>query len=614
MVRMWFLPIFAVCLWVVPAAAGDLGDIALADAARAQASAGNIQEALITAQAIEDASIRDMALADIASARTWGPDVWEPQGEKSWQKVTDEMLSADPAESWLHTNGNWAGHRYSLLKQLDTSNASNLKVAWMYSTGGKTEGQSTPLYHDGLLYFAEDNRVFALDVRTGRRVWKFEHELPEDWGYWQFNDFLTNKHHSVAIYQDKVYFLSNDNVLYALHYKTGEQLFNRKIREHPLTHESSEDAGGYLSTAGPLVIPGKVLLPMNPSDMSGKPGYVDAVDAETGDLLWSANMIPGPGEPGYESWPGNSQDYGGAGPWITGIWDSELKMYYTGTANAYPYTLHSEPQGRGGDDYEGVGGTAVVAVDTDTGKVAWRYTVLPGDRYDYDTMQVPLALTIDGRKTVVQPNKTGFISYLDAQTGEFLKATPFLDHITWASGFTDDGKLIWTQTIPREGGDPVEVWPSLPGGVNVYPPAYNPQTGMIYLSAREMSTLWGIEGVQVTNDAQFAGATFDLPSGGYELNKAVDAVSGQETWRDQKSKDGYSGGMLTTAGNLVFYTSQTGVFHAADATTGEILYTFNLNTKPKSGPITYMLDGKQYVVQAIGGLQQGQMVVAFSRF
>ena len=206
---------------------------------------------------------------------------------------------------------------------------------------------------------------------------------------------------------------------------------------------------------------------------------------------------------------------------LPAVGDPELQMYYTGTANAYPYTPHSERMGRGGGDYDNVGAAAVVAVDTATGKVAWRYTVVPGDPYDYDTMQTPLVITIDGRKTVVQPNKTGFISYLDAATGKFLKAPAFSDRITWASGYTDDGKPIWTQTIPQEGEDPIEVWPSLLGGVNMYPAAYNPATGMIYLAAREMGMLWGFEKVQTTSNVQLVGATFELPPGGYELNKAV---------------------------------------------------------------------------------------------
>ncbi|MEE8303824.1 MAG: PQQ-binding-like beta-propeller repeat protein, partial [Candidatus Tectomicrobia bacterium] len=280
--------------------------------------------------------------------------------------VRDSALAQPAGEEWLHVNGDWQGTRFSHLKQLNTFNVKGLKVAWVRALGGTTGLQATSIYHDGLLYIPLDNKVQAIDAKTGRRVWKFEHELPEDWGHWQFNDFLINKHRGVAIYNDKIYFLSNDNVLHALHYKTGEVAFSKKIREHPKTYESSEDAGGYLSTVAPLAIPGKILLPMNASDMGGKPGYVDAVHPDTGELLWSANMIPGPGEPGHDSWPGDSAKYGGAGPWITGSWDPALKMYFTGTANAYPYTPHSERQGRGGGDYENVGAASIVAVNTDS--------------------------------------------------------------------------------------------------------------------------------------------------------------------------------------------------------------------------------------------------------
>ncbi|MCY4513677.1 MAG: PQQ-binding-like beta-propeller repeat protein, partial [Candidatus Tectomicrobia bacterium] len=202
---------------------------------------------------------------------------------------------------------------------------------------------------------------------------------------------------------------------------------------------------------------------------------------------------------------------------------------------------------------------------------------------------------------------------------------PFSDRITWASGYTDDGKPIWTQTIPQEGEDPVEVWPSLLGGVNMYPAAYNPITGMIYLSAREMGMLWGFEKVQTTSNVMLVGATFELPPGGYELNKAVDAATGQETWRDQKSKDGYSGGMLSTAGGLVMYGGAGGIVHAVDAGNGEILWTFSAGVTFKAAPITYMVDGKQYVTIAGGGmptfgsapddhfLEHGSIMFSFSR-
>ncbi len=173
------------------------------------------------------------------------------------QPVTDTMLAADPAESWLHVNGNWAGYRYSTLSQLSPSNVNGLKVAWMFSTGGNTDAQNNPLNHDELVYFAQDNKVFAIDARSGRPVWKYEHELPEDFGGYNVA-FFTGKHRSLAIYGEHIYFLSDDIKLHAIHYKTGQQKFVKQYLTYPKDFEKAEDSNGYITTIGPLAIPGRI--------------------------------------------------------------------------------------------------------------------------------------------------------------------------------------------------------------------------------------------------------------------------------------------------------------------------------------------------------------------
>jgi PQQ-dependent dehydrogenase (methanol/ethanol family) len=532
------------------------------------------------------------------------------------QPVTDVMLAADPGESWLHTNGNWAAHRYSTLTQLNPDNVKNLKLAWLFSTGGKTDAQNTPLYHDGLVYFAQDNIVYALDARSGKRVWRYEHKLPDDWGGYNVS-FITGKHRGLAIYGENVYFLSNDAKLHAIHYKTGAQKFVKQYFFYPKDFAKAEDATGYATTVGPTAIPGTIIVPMNGTDFGGRPGYVLGVSPENGDIKWQANMIPGPDEPGYDTWPPGSHEWGGAGPWISGSWDPELKTYFTGTANAYEWN----PKKRGGGKMDNVGAASVVAVNTDNGKVAWRYLAVPGDPWDFDVPQTPMIISIDGRKTIVHPNKTGYIHYLDPKTGRFQRAVPFADKITWIKGYDANGRPIGQIDQPVEGGPKVEVWPSLLGGVNMYPFAYNPKTGNVYLPAVNAGMKYFFEEIKVISNVRHFGANWDM-IWGYEVNVARDVKSGREIWRDQKSKHGFAGGMLTTAGNLVFYTSQNGAFQAVNATTGEILYTFNLGTTAYAGPITFMVDGRQCVVQAAGGtpskfgyqehnLELGGLVAAF---
>lgn len=549
-----------------------------------------------------------MALAGLAGWVQAGP-------------VTDAMLAKDPGDSWLHANGNWQGHRYSTLNQINDGNAKDLKVAWIFQTGGKTDAQNTPLFHDGMVFFAQDNKVFALNADNGHVVWKFEHKLPEDWGGYNVG-FITGKHRGLAIYGENIYFLSNDAKLHAINYKTGAVKYSKDFPgfEYPKDFAKAQDANGYATTVGPLAIPGTIIVPMNGTDFGGRPGYVLGVDPNSGDMMWKANMIPGPGEPGADTWPPGSTEYGGAGPWITGSWDPDLKMFFTGTANAYEWN----PKNRGGGEMDNVGAASIVAVDTTNGSVAWRYVGVPGDPWDFDIPQTPMVITIDGKKTIVQPNKTGYIHYLDAKTGKYLKATPFIDKITWIKGYDANGRPIGQVALPKEGGDPVEVYPSLLGGVNMYPNAYNPRTGNLYLAASETGMKYGFEDIKVISNVRHFGAYQEFIWGD-ETDKAVNVKTGKEVWRDtRKGKPGYAGGMATTAGNITFYTTQGGDFQVVNATTGKNLYHFDMGSTAKSGPITFMHKGKQMIVQPVGGLagfgrdeaiglEFGGAVVAFTR-
>jgi len=548
-----------------------------------------------------------LALAGIAGFANAGP-------------VNDAMLLSDAGASWLHTNGNLAGWRYSTLNQINTGNAKRLKVAWVMSPGGKNDAQGTPSVHDGIVYYPQDNKVWAIDGTTGRVVWKYEHKLPDDWGGYNV-PFVTGKHRGLALSGGNVYFLSNDAKLHSIDMKTGKANWVKAYDGFPYPKDfaKAKDASGYATTVGPMAIPGGTLIvPMNGTDFGGLPGYVLGVNASDGAVKWKANMIPGPGEKGADTWPAGSTEYGGAGPWIIGSWDSELQMYYTGTANAYEWN----PKNRGGGEMDNLGAASVVAVSTTDGKVAWRYTAVPGDPWDFDTPQTPMVIKVDGKKTVVQPNKTGYIHYLDPKTGAFIKATPFADAIDWIKGYDKNGRPIAQIALPKEGGDPVTMWPSLLGGVNMYPNAYNPQTGNLYLAATNAGMKYGLEEIKVISNVRHFGAYQEFIFGN-EIDKAVNVSSGAEVWRNELAKPGYAGGMLTTAGGLTIWTTQGGGFTVANAKTGEVLYSLSLGTAAKAGPATYTANGKQYIVQALGGTpgfgrdeawaaEFGSMVVAFT--
>ena len=522
-------------------------------------------------------------------------------GAAAHADVSDNDLARPAGDDWLHANGSWDGTRYSTLNQINDRNAGNLSVKWIYSIGGETDAQASPLEHDGLLFLPQDNAVHAVNAATGERAWKFEWELPEDWGG-QFIPFFTGKHRGVAIAGSNIYFLSNECSLIAINYRSGEEVFAHKVdRPYPKDFEKAADSNGYFCTVAPLAIPGQIIVPMNATDTGGLQGYVHGHDSETGEQLWAANMIPGPDEPGGDTWPGDSRLYGGAGPWITGSYDAELNLYITGTANAYPWNPYTERDGAGAGGQANEGAAAIVAVNTESGEVAWRYTVVPGDPWDYDAMNTPMLATIDGVRTAIQPNKTGFTHYVDAATGQFLQAPAHADRINWAKGYNPDGTPMWDHPIPPE-GESVVIWPSLLGSVNMSPAALTPMTGMIYLPRRETSMTYSFEKVQVTSNVRNLGSVFEIDPGGSQVNSAHDIASGEEMWRIPISRDGDAGGMLTTAGNLTIFASQGGMVYAANAATGEVLYQFATGSASHAGGITYEVGGRQQITFALGGL------------
>ena len=520
--------------------------------------------------------------------------------------VNNNDLLAEAGDDWLHTNGNVAAHRFSPLTQINDGNAGNLSIDWIYSTGGQTNAQGPVIEHDDMLFFAQDNQLHAVNAVTGMNVWRYDHEIPEDFGG-QFNPFFTGKHRGVAIAGSTVYMLSSECSIIALNYKTGEEVYSFKIdRPYPRNFEGTADGNGYFCTSNPVAIPGKLIVPMNATDTGGLQGYVHAHNLETGERIWSAPMIPQPGEPGADTWPGDSRIYGGAGPWMAGTYDHDLKTYFTGTANAYPWNPYGERQGAGSEgNNSNVGAAAVVAVNTDTGEVRWRYTVVPGDPWDYDAQHTPILVDINNQTTVVQANKTGYMHYLDAATGKFLQAPQIADKITWANGYDTDGNPVWSQAVPQEGVE-VIVWPSLLGAVNMSPPAYNPQTQMIYLPRREAPMAYTLEKVQVTSNVRNLGAAFEIGPDDVDkqVNSAHNIKDGSEVWRNEVDRGGDSGGMLTTAGNLTIYSTQGGQINVVNATTGQILYTFDTNSNSDAAAATYLANGKQHITFTFGGLPQ----------
>ena len=561
-----------------------------------------------------------LALCLMGTAAWMSAQAWENVP----QPVTDDMLRSDPASSWLHSNGNLAGHRYSALTQLNTSNVGDLKVEWIFWSDGKTDGRTTPLYYDGIVYFAQDNVVFAIDARSGGKIWKYVHELAGTFGGYDVN-FVTSKHGGLAIYGEYVYFLSSDAMLHAIHYRTGEKKFVRQLSAWNPYDSGSFDRidlrrqTGYAAIVGPTAIPGQIIVLLATTGFRNSSGFVFSVNPEDedGELLYKCSM-----NPGHEIWPDDSGAYDVTGSWSSGSWDPDLQMYYTSTIKTYhPWMPGFHGEGKS----DNLGTVSVVACSTNTGELAWRHDRVSDDPSDLNA-QTPMVITIDDRKRIVYPDRNGSIHYLDAKSGaEFPRTQPYADRISSTQNYDVEG-LVDQPELSIAGGGEIEMWPTLVGDVNLhaYSNAYNPGTRNLYLTATNADVEYWQEGIEfIGNAVSYLGSPSELIRGYVEpaILLAANVESGKESWR---SKPGDAGSMLTTAGDLLFYTSQTGVFHAVNATTGEILYTHSLGTTSKSGPITYMLDGKQYVVQMVGSvpgwgieehhLNRGSMMFAFSLY
>ncbi|MGB3644534.1 MAG: PQQ-dependent dehydrogenase, methanol/ethanol family [Mesorhizobium sp.] len=510
---------------------------------------------------------------------------------------SDALLQAqDNGGEWLMYGRNYLNQRYSPLDKITKENVSQLKPVFGYSTGGKFAGlEATPLFHDGTLYFTADYaRVFALDARTGTVKWYWEPEY-EDGLEAVLCCGPVNR--GLAISGDKVYVGTLDARLVALNIKDGSVAWEKKIDEWQ---------NAYASTGAPLVVKGKVIVGIAGAEY-GVRGYVRAYDAETGTELWTRHTIPGPGEPDHDTWPGDTWKTGGASTWQTGAYDPETNLLYWGTGNPGPWNSDL----RKGDNKWSC---SLLAIDVDTGEIKWGYQYTPNDAWDYDGNNAPalMDVTIDGkpRKVAVQANRNGFLYVLDRVTGEFIYASATIEGINWTSGL--DPKTgrptVNEEKRPKSGGDKVEpVIPGLEGGTNWFPIASNPDKGIIYLNTNDwvMSLkAWKPEDVVYKAGSLYMGVDYQMyrhkDKTGYL--KAFDVANKKWLWELPSALPMFAG-VLATKNGLLFTGDQLGNFMAVDADNGKQLWRFQTGSGINASPITYELDGKQYVaiLSGLGG-------------
>lgn len=514
------------------------------------------------------------------------------------ESVTAESLlrSGDNPGEWLMYGRNYLNQRFSPLAKITKENVAQLKPVFAYSTGGKFAGlEATPLFHDGTLYFTGDySRVFALDARTGTLKW-----------YWEptYEDGLEAVlccgpvNRGLAILGDKVFVGTLDARLVALNVKDGSVAWERQLEDWKKA---------YSSTGAPLVVGDLVVTGIGGAEY-GVRGFVQAFKAETGEPAWKTFVIPGPGESGNETWPGDTWKTGGASTWQTGAYDPATGTLFWGTGNPGPWNSDL----RKGDNKWSC---SLVALDAATGKIKWGFQYTPNDAWDYDGNNAPVLLdvAIDGRprKVAVQSNRNGFLYVLDRETGEFIYAVPTIEGINWADGL--DPKTgrpnVNEDKRPKSGGPKIEpIVPGLEGGTNWFPLASDPQKGIVYLNTNDWAmalTAWKPEDVVYTAGQTYMGVDYQMyrhkDQTGYL--KAFDVANRKWLWEAASPLPMFAG-VLATGGDLVFTGDQLGFFKAVDAGTGRELWKFQTGSGINASPITYELDGKQYVaiLSGLGG-------------
>jgi alcohol dehydrogenase (cytochrome c) len=520
-----------------------------------------------------------LALRDTAGSRTtFASAISDPP-------ITLDDLIHPKRGSWPTYDGTLTGNRFSPLDQIHRGNIGRLAPRWMFTLQGAPRSlEATPLVVGNTMYVTSVNEAYALDARTGRELWHFRR--PRTPGL--AGDAASGINRGVAILGDRVFLATDHAHLLALHRRTGDLLWDVEMADH---------RQNYGSTSAPLIAGGLVIAGVSGGD-EGVRGFLDAYRPETGERAWRFWTIPAPGEPGSETWNTSAIEHGCASTWFTGTYDPEAGLVYWPTGNPCP---DYNGDARKGDNLYS---SSVVALDPATGKLKWHYQFTPHDLHDWDATE-PLVLvdTVfrgQPRKLLVQGNRNGFFYVLDRLNGKLLLAEPFVHNLTWASGIGSDGRPKLLQgNEPTSDGQ--RVCPAVAGAANWPSTAFDPRSGLYYMFAEESCSVYSKADQQWQPGKSFyGGATRGAPGGGKWL-KGIDIQTGKIAWETGEIGGGILGsGLLVTAGGLIFYGDGSGAFVAADAANGKPLWIFNTSQRSRAGPMTYLVDGQQYVAIATG--------------
>jgi alcohol dehydrogenase (cytochrome c) len=496
-----------------------------------------------------------------------------------------DIIEPKPGD-WPTYHGRLSGNRHSAIDQINSGNVTGLAPKWMFPIAGSQRLQVTPVVVDGVMYVTAVNEAYALDARNGRQIWRYRRLRSKG----LVGDAAGGINRGVAILGDRLFMVTDNAHLIALDRITGRLLWDV---------EMADSKQNYGATSAPLVVKDLVISGTSGGD-EGVRGFLAAYKVSTGDRVWRFWTVPAPGDPEAKTWGGKAIEHGCVTTWLTGTYDPETGLLYWTTGNPCPDYNGAERKG------DNLYSDSVLALEPESGKLRWYYQYTPHDLHDWDATQTAMLLNAPfggrERKLLAQASRNGFFYVLDRTNGELLLAKPFVRNLTWASGVGADGRpQIQTSAIPTSEG--VKACPAVEGATNWMSTAFNPGTGLFYVMALEKCNIFlQSSAVWEAGKSYYGGDTRGVPGEkGKKYLRALDLASGKTVWEHPQIGPANSwGGVLSTAGGLVFFGSDDGTFSATDARTGKLLWSFPANVLWKASPMTYLVDGKQYVAIAAG--------------
>ena len=509
------------------------------------------------------------------------------------QVASDRLRGAGgEPQNWLTYSGSYDGQRHSQLSQVTPANVKNLELKWIFQAQSLEKFVASPLVVDGVIYVTQPpNDVVALDAKSGRVFWIYRYTPSAD-----SKLCCAAVNRGLAIHGETLFMGTIDAFLIALDARTGRPIWKTAVADFN---------EGYSLTLAPLVVKDTVLMGTAGGEY-GIRGFIAAYDVKTGKEAWRFDTIPGPGQPGHETWENDAWKSGGGSVWVTGSYDPELNLTYWGTGNPGP---DWNPDQRPGDNLYT---NSLVALNADTGRLAWHFQFTPHDGADWDAAQIPVLVNANWngspRKLVYSANRNGFFYVLDRVTGRFLLGKPFVKQ-NWATSLDANGRPL--RAALAEGSP---VFPGVQGGTNWYSPSFSPRTGLFYISAWDnYSTIFTRQEMPFVAGRRFMGGrarsgTPPLSRGplntwteeaGHGAVLAIDPRTGERKWAFQMH-DVTDAGILTTATDLLFSGGREGYFYALDARNGALLWKASVGGQVGAAPVTYQVDGRQFVAIAAG--------------